>query len=319
MKTAISDAVYKKTYKMRKKLLGGFVFFFKWVIIVGLSYIIISPLIKIVSNTFTSVQDAYNPLVYLVPIHPTLDNIKMAFDKMDYFNTMFYTIRYILVTMVFQTFICSLVGYGFARFSFYGRNVLFAGVILTIVVPVHTIMVPLYTQFRYFDVFGIIGMLTGERGVSIINTNWPMFLLTAGGVGLRSGLFIYIFRQFYRGLPKEIEEAALIDGAGVLRTYFTIMMPNAKPSIVTVFLFSMVWQYNDTFFASLFMPNSSLVSLKVTTIAAALGTVDKIYDPTHVNLVVDAGVLFTIAPLVIIYLILQKYFVEGVERSGLVG
>jgi ABC-type glycerol-3-phosphate transport system permease component len=88
------------------------------VIIVGLSYIIISPVIKIVSNTFTSVQDAYNPLVYLVPIHPTLDNIKMAFEKMDYFNTMLYTIRYVLVTMVLQTFICSLVGYGFARFQF---------------------------------------------------------------------------------------------------------------------------------------------------------------------------------------------------------
>lgn len=307
------------TYFLKKNLLHGLISILKWIIIIGISYIILGPVFKIISNAFTSVDDAYNPLVYLIPMQPTMENIKMAFGKMDYYNTLYYTFTFVISIMIIQTFICSLVGYGFARFKFYGRNILFAGVILTIVIPIHTIMVPLYTQFRYFDILGIMKLFTEGEGISIINTKAPVILMTLGGVGLRSGLFIYIFRQFYRGLPKEIEEAALIDGAGVMRTYFTIMLPNAKPSIITVLLFSLVWQYNDTFFSSLFMPNSNLISLKITTMAAALGTIDKIYDPTHVNLIVNAGVLFTIIPLVIIYLFLQKYFIEGVERSGLVG
>ena len=319
MKLKQRDILISSTYLLKNKLLHGLVSILKWIIIIGISYIIMGPVFKIISNSFTSVSDAYNPLVYMIPMHPTMDNIRMAFGKMDYYNTLYYTFTFVIFIMLLQTFICSLVGYGFARFKFYGRNILFAGVILTIVIPVHTIMVPLYTQFRYFDVLGIFRLFTEGQGISIINTKAPMILMTLGGVGLRSGLFIYIFRQFYRALPKEIEEAALIDGAGVLRTYFTIMLPNAKPSLITVLLFSLVWQYNDTFFSSLFMPNSSLISIKITTMAAALATIDNIYDPTHVNLIVNAGVLFTIIPLVVIYLFLQKYFIEGVERSGLVG
>ncbi|NLK21933.1 MAG: carbohydrate ABC transporter permease [Epulopiscium sp.] len=306
-------------HKVQSKIKSILLDVFKWIIIIGISYIVLGPIITIISNSFTSIEDAYNPLVYLIPITPTLEHIKKAYTKMNYLKTLFSTVSFVFLLMIIQAFICSLVGYGFARFRFPGRNILFGCVILTIVVPIYTIMVPLYTQFRYFDLFGIIKLVTGKEGISILNTKIPITLMTLMGMGLRSGLYIYIFRQFFRGLPKEIEEAAFIDGAGSFYTYFRIMLPNAIPSIVTVLLFSLVWQYNDTFYASLFMPNSNLLALKLTTMAGSLSTVDRIYDPLHVDLIMNAAVLLAITPIIIVYVFLQRYFMEGIERSGIVG
>lgn len=318
-KTALKAVQHDLINKYIHKVKLFFFTLFKWVIIIGISYVIIGPVITIISKTFKSIQDVYNPLVYLIPIKPTFANLLKAMEKMDYVKTLISTFGFVLILMVIQTFICSLVGYGFARFKFPGKELWFLGVILTIIIPTHTIMVPLYAQFRNFDVFGIIKLLTGKEGISLINTKAPLILMTLTGMGLRSGLYIYIFRQFFRGLPKEIEEAARIDGASIFRTFFTVMLPNAVPSIVTVLLFSLVWQYNDTFFSALFMPNSPLISLKITTMAGELALVDQIFDPRHVELIINGAVFLTIAPIVIIYLFLQRYFMEGIERSGIVG
>ena len=151
---------------------------------------------------------------------------------------------------------------------------------------------------------------------------------TAGG--LKAGLFIYIFRQFFKGMPKEIEEAALIDGAGGFRTFARIMLPNAISPLITVILFSFVWQYNDTFYSALFMSESSLISLKVASLPAqanqlipqlmGFGSSSGMKaDPNYVAMIVDTGILLAIAPLIILYLFVQRYFVESIERSGVVG
>jgi multiple sugar transport system permease protein len=140
------------------------------------------------------------------------------------------------------------------------------------------------------------------------------------GAGLRAGLYIYIFNQFFRGLPKEIEEAASIDGAGAVYTYFRIMLPNAMPSVITVTIFSIVWQYNDTFFANLFQINESVViSRRLASLGPNIINIDRIMDPNIVALYTYAGVVLTIIPVVVLYVLLQKQFIEGVERSGIVG
>ena len=147
-----------------------------------------------------------------------------------------------------------------------------------------------------------------------------MYIMTAFGCGLRSGLYIYMFNQFFRGLPKEIEEAAFVDGAGTWYTYFRIMLINAMPSVVTVAIFSMVWQYNDTFYANLFLVSDNIViSKKISTIEASISNVEKILDPNILELFLDAGIVLIMIPIVLIYIALQKQFIEGVERSGIVG
>ena len=188
-----------------------------------------------------------------------------------------------------------------------------------IVIPVHTIMLPLYMTFAKFDVFGIIEA-TGGSAVNLLSTPIPMYIMTFFGCGLRSGLYIYIFNQFFRGLPKEIEEAAFVDGAGTWYTYFRIMLVNAIPSVITVAIFSMVWQYNDTFYARLFVISDELViSKKISTIEASISNVEKILDPKILELFLDAGIVLVMIPIIIIYVALQKQFIEGVERSGIVG
>ncbi len=288
-------------------------------ILLGISYIILGPIITVISRSFFSAEDVYNPVVYMFPKAPTLENYRLAFLRLDYTKVLGSTVIYVITLMLIQVVVCSMVGYGFARFEFPFKKVLFMGVILTIVIPTHTIMLPLYIDFMKFDLFGILKIF-GMEGKNLLETKWPMYIMTIFGVGLRSGLYIYIFNQFFRGLPKEIEEAAFIDGAGVWYTYFRIMLVNSVPAVVTVSVFSLVWQYNDMFYSKLFIINSdALISKKITTLQSTISNMDKIDDPTLTQLYLYAGIVLTIVPIILIYIALQKYFMEGVERSGIVG
>ena len=226
---------------------------FRLIVITGISYVILAPVINIIANSFFSRQDSINPMVFTIPISPTLDRYTMAIKYLDYLPVLGNTILYVIGITLIQLLVCSMAGYGFARYRFPLKGILFAFVLVTIVIPLNTIQFPLYTTFRFFDPLGIVSLFNGGRGINLLQTPWPTVLMSLFGCGLRSGLYIYIFNQFFRGLPKEIEEAALVDGAGTGRTYFTIMMPNAAPAVITVAVFSIVWQYNDSFFANTFI------------------------------------------------------------------
>ncbi len=293
---------------------------FKLIIIVGICYVILGPVLGMISSSFFSNEDNYNPMVYLIPQNPTIERYQMAIKYLNYGKTMTSSLLYSLSLMALQVFVCSMVGYGFARYKFPFKNILFACVVIMIVIPTHTIMLPLYMTFAKFDVFGIIKLVNGGEAVNLLGTTIPMYILTLFGCGLRSGLYIYIFNQFFRGLPKEIEEAAFVDGAGTWYTYFRIMLVNAIPSVITVAIFSMVWQYNDTFYAKLFVISDDVViSKKISTIEASISNVERILDPAILEIYLDAGIVLVMIPIVIIYIALQKQFIEGVERSGIVG
>ncbi|MCL2287453.1 MAG: carbohydrate ABC transporter permease [Firmicutes bacterium] len=290
------------------------------IIVTGVCYIILSPIIGIVSRAFMSSVDLANPLIFLIPENFTVENIIFAYRHMNYLPTLIMTLSFALLFSVIHVVITSLVGYGFARFKFPGVNILFALCILTIVVPVQTFMVPMFLNFRYFmgrDEWNLIGPAT-VLGIQM-PWSWSFLLLTVTGVGLRSGLYIYIFRQFFRGLPKEIEEAAFIDGAGPFYTYLKVMIPNAVPAIVTVFLFAFVWHYNDTFYSALLITGNRFMATMLSGLAPTFNLAEDVNNPLVTQLVVFSGVLLTIAPVLTIYLFLQRYFIEGLERSGIVG
>ncbi len=287
-------------------------------ILIGVGYVILSPVIGIIVNSISSNKDAYNPMVFVLPQFPTLERYALAIERMNYFPTMFRDLLYTLTLTALQLLVCSMVGYGFARFDFPLKKLLFGCVVVMIVIPAHTIMLPLYMTFKSFDPFGIVSAIKGTPG--IMGTVVPMYIMTLLGCGVRSGLYIYIFNQFFRGLPKEIEEAALVDGCGVWYTYFRIMLINAMPAVITVAVFSIVWQFNDTFYAKLFLISEDVViSKKISSLQAVIANVDKVLDTTIQELYLDAGIVLIILPILIIYLVLQKYFIEGVERSGIVG
>lgn len=291
----------------------------KMAILIGISYIILGPLISMLSSSFFTEGDLYNPVVVLFPEEGTLGNYIQTFATMQYPRTLLSTVLYVASLTLIQVLICSMAGYGFARFEFPFKKLLFGCVVLTIVLPTDTLMLPWYTEFRDFDIFGILHLVTG-KGVNLLTSPIPMYIMTMFACGLRSGLFIYIFNQFFRGLPKEIEEAAFVDGAGAFYTYFRIMLINAMPSILTVSIFSMVWQYNDTFYAKLFgISNRILMSMRISSVQENIANALKIQDSAVTQLYLYAGIVMMLVPVIIIYCLLQKRFVEGVERSGIVG
>ncbi|WP_058302667.1 carbohydrate ABC transporter permease [Gorillibacterium timonense] len=328
VQTAGNTARKINRHKLRNKTVDLLFSIFRYMLIIGISFVILYPILTKISYALKDKQDIYNPTIYMIPVHFTLDNLKLAKDLLNYWPLLGNTLFYVAVVMLLQTASCALAGYGFARFKFPGSNILFALVILTILVPMSTLMVPMYLHFRSFDVLGLVHAFTGKDGINLLNSYWPSIITSATANGLKSGLFIYIFRQFFIGLPKEIEEAALIDGAGGIRTFFQIMLPNAIPPMITVILFSFVWTYNDTFYTSLFMSESSLMPLKIASLPADTSQFLPILmglgrngqaDPNYVGLIVDTGILLAIIPLIVLYLFVQRHFVESVERTGVVG
>ena len=291
----------------------------KAAILIGVSYVILSPVIGILVNSFSSNTDAVDPMVFILPKNPTLERYSLASLRLEYLPTMARDLIYTLSLTLLQLLVCSMVGYGFARVDFPFKKLLFGCVVVMIIIPSHTIMLPLYLSFREFNPLGLIELITGST-INLMGTPVPMYIMTLLGCGVRSGLYIYIFNQFFRGLPKEIEEAALVDGAGVWYTYFRIMLRNAMPSVITVAVFSIVWQFNDTFYAKLFLISDDIViSKKIATLQSVIANQDKILSVTIQELYLDAGIILVLLPIVLIYIFLQKYFIEGVERSGIVG
>ena len=131
-----------------------------------------------------------------------------------------------------------------------------------------------------------------------------------------------MLRQFFRGVPDELEESAYIDGSGIMRTFFTIILPLSVPMMITVFLFSFSWQWTDEFYVNLFMPGSDTVMWsdiyeKVPTSLSQLMDVVDTDIGMYKTAIRNTGGLMIIAPLIVMYLFCQKYLVQGIERSGL--
>ncbi|PWW07208.1 multiple sugar transport system permease protein [Paenibacillus cellulosilyticus] len=294
------------------------------VLIAGLSFVILYPILQKISTAIKDKSDLYSPIVIYVPEHYSWDNFKKAISIMDYWHTLLNTFSLSTMTTLLTAASCALAGYAFARLKFKGSGLLFFGVVLTILVPPTTILIPIYMNLKDFNLLGLIPLLTGGKSINLLDSYWPFVLTSLTASSLKAGLYIFIFRQFFRGIPKEVEEAAYIDGAGVGTTFWRIMLPNATPAIVTVLLFSFVWQWNDSFFTTTYLTSSNVMSLQLSSLPHNLsimleGGVATNKDPFYMSMVQDTGILLAILPLVIIYLFVQRYFVESIERTGIVG
>lgn len=285
--------------------------FIRAILVAGICFVIIYPTLAQLSTALKDVEDLFDPSVVWVPKTFTNVNFKRAAAGMNYWIALRNTLMVTVVTSVLQLFSCTYIGYGFARFRFRGRGVLFALVLLTMIVPPELIMVPLFLNFRYFNLFGLLG----GTGINMIGSMWPYAFTSLTGTGIRNGLFIYLMRQFFRGMPGELEEAAYVDGAGPIRTYFRVMLPNALPVMLIVFIFSFVWMYNDVFFAQMFMPNADLMSRNM----VRLPLVIRYEQGPEATLAHNAAIILYLLPLIVLYAWLQRHFVESVERSGIVG
>lgn len=300
----------------------------RFLLIFGLGFVILYPLLQILSKVFMPIDQYQDLSVIWIPKSLTLDNVKNALTYMNFWESLGNTLILCLSCGAIQIAVCSLTGYGFARFRFPLREPLFLLVILTIIVPTQIIFLPSFVQYRFFDFFGVsklLGLITGksyvEFAANLVDTRWSFWIPSLFGVGLRSGIFIYLFRQCFRNIPKELEEAAKIDGCGSVSTFMRIMLPNAKSSILTVFLFSMVWHWNEytltrTFFPQNYQPLAVQLKLAIDSMMSDLSTRTNLSFQMGVTY---ASVLLFILPVLIVYIFTQRWFVEGVESSGIKG
>lgn len=319
---------YLSTY-----FLGKVVWFlFRFVLLLGVSYVILFPFYSKIASSFMSPDDFLDVTVRLIPRYPTLETYKAIIVENGYFKALLNTFILAGSCALIQTFVCSLVGYGFAKFKFKFNKVLFLLVVFTMIVPHSTLQLSMFMEFRYFDILGILNLLGGgvvdwinlleDTSLNLINTYWPLWILSATALAFKNGLYIFMLRQFFSGIPDELEESAAVDGCGVMRTFIQIVLPNAIPMMITVFMFAFSWQWTDNFYTGsngVFYTTSGPhlmpdivdipVSLNITSAAASQ------YQTAITN---TCGILILL-PLIIIYCVAQKWIIQGIERSGITG
>ncbi|MCM1313744.1 MAG: carbohydrate ABC transporter permease [Prevotella sp.] len=288
--------------------------FFRILILTGTGFIIMYPIIYMISCAFRDSADMNDPSVMWIPKHLTLDVMKDTIKAMDFGNALKNTLFLNVGCAVVQVISCAVTGYGFARFDFIGKKFLFGIVIMMILVPSQVISLPLYIQFMNFGI--------GNLKINLIDNILTMYLPAMSANGLKSGLMILIFRQFFSGFPKELEESAYIDGCSPFRTFISVIMPNALPAVLTVFLLSVVIYWNDFYTSSAFFRNTKTLGLVLENLDNELkmhlfGETAQI-SPREQIVWQEAGCLLVLSPLLIMYVFLQKHFTEGIERSGLI-
>ncbi len=296
----------------------------RYVFLIAFSYTLLYPLIYIIVNSLKGAVDYYDPAVNWVPKQITFDNFKLAINTMDFWNALSSTFLNEMLAAFLEIASCAVAAYGLARFNFKGKFIFKILMILSILVPTVMIIIPSYVNFRYVDFAGIlnlIGKIIGkEIRPSILNTPLVFWLPSLLGVGLKGGLFIYIYSQFFKGLPKEFEEAAWLDGAGPWKTFLKVIIPASSNSIITVMLFAIVWHWNDYYLAQMYLSSDYPVSVQLanitsnTSFVSQTGLGEILFGP-----MIMAGSFLCILPLVIFYIFMQKRFIASVATSGIVG
>lgn len=320
VKNALSFKDSRQAYVIKRKT-GNFLFrLFRFLFIFGLSYLFLFPLLYMVVTAFQSPETANDPTVMWIPKQLSLEGLTGAWDSLQFEDSAILTLIITLFGTGASIVSCAMVGYGFARFNFPLKNAAFMLVILTIIVPVQTIVMSTYLNYWFFDFGGILKLF----GVStnLLNTTWVFVLPAIFASGLRNGLFIFIFRQFFAGQPKDLEEAARIDGCGPFKTFLRIMVPLAGPAFVTVLLFSIVWHWNDYYSASIYFTSElKPISVMLQNLKNALfmGGISNGKTDYQLRMYLMSGTLLSILPPLVLYIFTQRFFTESIERTGLVG
>ena len=305
----------------------------RFILMLGVSFVILYPFFSRIASSFMSKSDVLDATVSLVPKNPTIEIYQAIIVENHYFEAFFNTLLLSLMCAVIQMMVSCLVGYGLAKFKFKGNALVMITVIVTMAIPHVALQRSLMKHFELFDIAKVISwdypgffeLITGQP-LSLVNTFWPMFILSIGGLAFKNGLYIYLMRQFFKGVPDELEESAYVDGSGVFRTFFQIILPLAVPMMITIFLFAFSWQWTDSFYHGVFFQanfDGTAVILMPDILSGVPASIrpGKGYGATTLynNIVKNTGAMLIIAPLIIMYLFCQRYLVEGIERSGIVG
>ncbi len=281
-------------------------------LLICIGFVYLYPMLYMISTSFMSRDDLLDTSVKWLPNHLYVQNYIDAARSMNFVPSFLKGILIAALPTLCNVLICMMVGYGFARYDFKGKKIMMGILLFSYILPSQVTMIPTYVLYNNLGILGTI--LT--------------FVLPAlFGNGLNAPIFILIFYQFFRQIPKVLTEAAAIDGAGHFKTFFRIAVPSAIPAIVTVVLFSFVWYWNESYLTELYVRGLSTKSIW-TNLVIQLKNFDTSFNTkasvgdtaTSLNESVRmAATAISILPLFVMYLVLQKQFVESIDRAGITG
>ena len=289
--------------------------------LIVLGFVFLYPFLYMVAKSVMSYSDITDPTIKWFAKNPTVENYVLAYNMLDELRSGFNSLTVAAIATFGHLFSCSLIGYGLSRFEFRGKGIIFFGVILSIVIPAQNLIIPRYIIFSNVE-----QALGGN--INLLDSYIPFLLPTFFGFGLFGGLYIFLFRQYFYRFPKTVEEAAAVDGAGPLRTFFSIVLPSAGSTIIVCLVLSIVWHWNDYYEPNIYLTSPTKWLLpqvlpdlynRIQSVAQVAGeamgseSLTKYHDG-----VVMAATAITTFPLLIMYAFLQRRFMAGVERSGLV-
>ncbi len=277
-------------------------------LLISLGYIYLYPILYMLTNSFMTMADIIDVSVKWIPSSLNWENYQLVWEAINYPVALKNAFILAIFPALSATVSSAIIGYGFARFNFPLKKLLFVLMIATFIIPPQITMLPTFRMYSKYELLG-----------SLKAFIYPAIL----GQGLNGAIFILIFYQFFRMIPKSLEESAQLDGASHFQVFLKIAIPLAVPSIIIVFLFSFVWYYNETYLSGLFLRGSDLLTLPLR-VDQYINNYTSIYPEGSrarelMQAVKLAGNVLTILPLLIIYFFTQKYFVESIDRTGITG
>lgn len=298
----------------------------RMILLISIGFVIIYPLIYMIVTSLVSRNGFFNSTRVWIPeaISPMF-NYQTTWELMDYSNSFWSTIRYELVSALIEVGACAVTAYGFARFNFKCKGLLVGVLFLTILVPDMLVLIPRMANYSNMDILGIFGLINNLTGVdlrpNLLGTEAAFYLPSLFSMGLRSGIMIFIYMQFFSGFPKELEEAAWIDGAGPIKTFLKIALPSSGVVITTVLVFSLIWHWNDNLLCSMYLNEQYPLAMQLKLLPTTLSTMGYYLNENQPETLAFqmAGCVLFVTPMLIIYMILQRKFIESIDRVGITG
>ncbi len=293
-----------------RKILSRLGLILRYVVLIAISFVFLFPLLKMLSLSFMTVEDVIAPDVMWVPSVFSLNNFRVSILVMDYWQVLFNSFWVSALFAVLQTAVSALTGYAFARYDFRFKKTLFVLLIVSFILPVQLLTAA--HQIIFSSLGDILGM-------SFYGTLYPQISMALLGQGINSAILIIIFQSFFKKIPKDLYEAANIDGANTMQVFWHITVKISLTIILVVFLFSFVWNWNEDFVTNVFLSGGvDLLTGKLNSFETLFGNQaggsDRISEAYE-----SAATLLSILPLLVIYLFTQRKFVQGIESVGVTG
>ena len=277
-------------------------------VLICIGFIFLEPIFEMISKSIMTTKDLIDPSITWIAKHATLDNFKNAIGTLDIPTSILNSIWYSALLAIAQTFVSATTGFALSRYTFRGRNFWFVMLIIAFILPVPLLTVPRIMMFS-----------TAESilGFKLINTVVPQFLLALLGQGTYSTMLVLIFYNFFNMIPKSLDEAAMIDGAGSLKVFYHVAIRLSISTILVVFLFSFVFNWNETYTTNI-LTGDALELLPGRLSLFDNGSTSNAVSELN-EAIKMAATLIAIAPLLVLYACVQRQFIEGIENTGITG